>query len=219
MPSYKFDWKTGKLIQQYVVDMSQFKEQILPAGYPQTLVWGYGGLAKDAITGQLLGYVRNSPGPTFEAIRYIPVQVKWVNKIKAPYMFAVDPTIHWADPTNPSLGTMRMWDTPYPTYPGIFTGMDNQGNTIQLDAQSPVPLVTHLHGGEVQSTSDGGPEAWFTASGLQGPTYSTTISTSANSAVYYYPNEQLPTTLWYHDHALGVTRLNVMSGLAGFYLL
>ena len=28
-----------------------------------------------------------------------------------------------------------------------------------------------------------------------------------------------PTTLWYHDHALGVTRLNVMSGLAGFYLV
>jgi FtsP/CotA-like multicopper oxidase with cupredoxin domain len=34
-----------------------------------------------------------------------------------------------------------------------------------------------------------------------------------------YPNRQLPTTLWYHDHALGVTRLNVVAGLAGFYLL
>ena len=37
--------------------------------------------------------------------------------------------------------------------------------------------------------------------------------------VYYYPNCQRPTTLWYHDHALGITRLNVYAGLAGFYLI
>ena len=39
------------------------------------------------------------------------------------------------------------------------------------------------------------------------------------SAVYSYPNNQLPATLWYHDHAMGITRLNVYLGLAGFYLL
>jgi len=38
-------------------------------------------------------------------------------------------------------------------------------------------------------------------------------------ATFNYPNAQPPTTLWYHDHALGITRINVMSGLAGFYLL
>ena len=37
--------------------------------------------------------------------------------------------------------------------------------------------------------------------------------------MYYYPNCQRPTTLWYHDHALGITRLNVYAGLAGFYLI
>ena len=37
--------------------------------------------------------------------------------------------------------------------------------------------------------------------------------------VYEYPNNQEPATLWYHDHALGITRLNVYSGMAGFYLL
>jgi len=36
---------------------------------------------------------------------------------------------------------------------------------------------------------------------------------------YYYANEQPPATLWYHDHSLGITRLNVYAGLAGFYLL
>ena len=34
-----------------------------------------------------------------------------------------------------------------------------------------------------------------------------------------YPNTQEAATLWYHDHALGVTRLNVYAGLAGFYFL
>lgn len=34
-----------------------------------------------------------------------------------------------------------------------------------------------------------------------------------------YENTQPPTTLWYHDHAMGITRLNVVAGLAGFYLL
>ena len=34
-----------------------------------------------------------------------------------------------------------------------------------------------------------------------------------------YPNCQPSTTLWYHDHALGITRLNVYAGLAGFYLI
>jgi FtsP/CotA-like multicopper oxidase with cupredoxin domain len=34
-----------------------------------------------------------------------------------------------------------------------------------------------------------------------------------------YDNGQLATALWYHDHALGITRLNVLAGLAGLYIL
>jgi len=86
-------------------------------------------------------------------------------------------------------------------------------------AQSPVPLVTHVHGLEVSSTSDGGPDAWWTVNGEHGPTYNTAQPTTPNAAVYRYPNAQPATTLWYHDHALGITRLNVMAGLAGFYLI
>ena len=55
------------------------------------------------------------------------------------------------------------------------------------------------------------------SNGIHGPDYRTTKPTSANSAVYYYPNEQEPTTLFYHDHALGITRITVASGLAGFW--
>ena len=74
-------------------------------------------------------------------------------------------------------------------------------------AEPPTPdvrTVVHLHGGNVPPQSDGFPEDWF----IPGA-----------SATYYYPNRQQATTLWYHDHALGITRLNVYAGLAGFYLI
>ena len=195
----------GKVIRhEYTVAMASFTQQILPPSMNLlTQVWGYGGTANDAVTGASLGFVQSSPGPTFEAVRGIPVQVEWQNNISSPYMFAVDPTIHWANPNN-----NPMFTSPFPAYPPGFP-----------NAQSPVPLVTHLHGGQNQSFSDGGPNGWFTSDGKHGPAYSTYEKTDSNAAVYYYPNTQQPTTLWYHDHALGLTRLNVMSGLAGFYLI
>ena len=195
----------GKVIRhEYTVAMASFTEQILPPSMNLlTQVWGYGGTANDAITGATLGFVQSSPGPTFEAVRGIPVQVEWQNKISSPYMFAVDPSIHWAAPNNNPMPA-----SPFPAYPPGFPS-----------AQTPVPLVTHLHGGENQSFSDGGPNAWFTSDGKHGSSYSTYSKTDSNAAVYYYPNMQQPTTLWYHDHALGLTRLNVSSGLAGFYLI
>jgi FtsP/CotA-like multicopper oxidase with cupredoxin domain len=79
--------------------------------------------------------------------------------------------------------------------------------------------VVHLHGGETQSTSDGAPEAWFTNDGLHGPGYFSLEPTDPNAAIYDYPNEQQAATLWLHDHSLGITRINVFSGLAAFYLL
>ncbi|GJP39877.1 hypothetical protein CLOM_g24207 [Closterium sp. NIES-68] len=74
-----------------------------------------------------------------------------------------------------------------------------------------IPIVTHRHGGEQASFSDGHPEAWFTQYSEVGPAFRTRL--------YRYPNHQLPATLWYHDHAIGITRLNVAAGLAGFFIL
>jgi spore coat protein A len=81
-------------------------------------------------------------------------------------------------------------------------------------------IVTHLHGGVVTDEDDGHPTAWvspdgFTAADFEG---------IPNSPVRYkrskeYPNDQEPATIWYHDHALGITRLNVYAGLAGFYII
>jgi spore coat protein A len=67
-----------------------------------------------------------------------------------------------------------------------------------------VRTTIHLHGGHVSAKSDGYPEDWVTP-GQQQQTV--------------YPNRQTGATLWYHDHAMGITRLNAMMGLAGFYLL
>jgi spore coat protein A, manganese oxidase len=74
-----------------------------------------------------------------------------------------------------------------------------------------VRTVVHVHGAKVLPESDGYPEAWITADGRTGPTYDLSPS--------HYPNDQPATTLWYHDHALGITRLNVVAGLAGVYVI
>jgi spore coat protein A len=74
-------------------------------------------------------------------------------------------------------------------------------------AMPPAPAVRtvpHLHGARTASYSDGLPERWF----------------APGASVHYeYPNEQEAATLWYHDHALGITRLNIYAGMSGFYLL
>lgn len=75
-----------------------------------------------------------------------------------------------------------------------------------------VPVVTHLHGGHTESASDGLPDAWFT------PDFKKT-GMDFEKETYYYANDQEAATIWYHDHALGITRLNVYAGLAGFYLV
>jgi spore coat protein A len=75
-----------------------------------------------------------------------------------------------------------------------------------------VPVVTHLHGGKTESASDGLPEQWFTQNWGE-------VGGDFVKQTYRYDNAQEAATLWYHDHALGITRLNVYAGLAGFYLL
>lgn len=75
-----------------------------------------------------------------------------------------------------------------------------------------VRTVVHLHGGKTMPESDGHPEAWFT------PGFAET-GPFPNSGIFYYTNDQPPTMLWYHDHALAITRLNVVAGLAGLYFI
>ena len=211
-------------VDHYTINMTRFMQQILPPPFPMTEVWGYGGIVDyNPLTGLYNDYFRFAPGATFEAMRGTPINVTWQNFITSPHIFAVDPTLHWANPNN--INMTRVMELAmqgiYPMFPPGYSGSIISGNPEGYNAQSPVPLIPHLHGGEVHSTSDGHPEAWFTNNGMRGDAFNVTAvgTGQANEARFYYPNQQPPTTLWYHDHALGITRINVMSGLAGFYLL
>jgi spore coat protein A, manganese oxidase len=75
-----------------------------------------------------------------------------------------------------------------------------------------IPTVTHLHGAHVESASDGQPDGWFTQGFAQKGDF-------WSKATYHYANDEGAGTLWYHDHTLGITRLNVFAGLSGMCLV
>ena len=75
--------------------------------------------------------------------------------------------------------------------------------TCTHGAEDDAKTVVHLHGGHVPAAVDGYPESTY----LPG----------APADVYVYPNNQQAGIIWFHDHALGITRLNVYMGLAGLY--
>ena len=76
----------------------------------------------------------------------------------------------------------------------------------------PVPevrTVTHFHGLEVAPASDGQSDMWTSPGGVEGPRF--------DSEWQELPMEQGRTTSTYHDHTLGITRLNGYAGLLGLY--
>lgn len=75
-----------------------------------------------------------------------------------------------------------------------------------------VPTVVHLHGGIHEPESDGNSNAWFTA-GFKDK------GMAWSKKTYHYHNIQQPGNLWYHDHAMGLTRVNLLAGLIGAYIL
>jgi len=210
MPRTAVRYDHGQEVDYYEIAVRQFSQQILPPGMPATTVWGYGSLNHPGTF--------NYPAFTIEADHRRPVRVKWINGLVGangrylPHLLAVDQTLHWANPPGPR-DEHGMEQAPY-------TG--------------PVPMVVHVHGAETTQESDGYAEAWYLPaasdipSGIseRGTFYDTFKASSPlgnlwsrGSAVFQYPNDMFATTLWYHDHTLGMTRLNVYAGPAGFYLL
>ena len=93
-------------------------------------------------------------------------------------------------------------------------------------------VSVHLHGGHVPWPSDGGPLHWFgpgntgpLVPGVNDPVVGASFSrwlpdtTGAMTADNWYPNDQSARLMWYHDHAVGITRLNAYAGIATAYLL
>ncbi len=214
--------ENGKPVDYYEISVKQFPQQILPAGYPTTTVWGYGPVTAAAAGAPM---IHNAPSLTIEARQGIPTRVKWINDLRdeggahLPHLLPVDPTIHWANP--PGLEAARDTLPTFTRTPGPYTG--------------PVPIVTHVHGAVgVGDDSDGYPEAWYLSDAptegyaRNGTWYDFFASKSKVAhgtdwgngfAIFQYPNENRACTLWYHDHTLGMTRVNVYAGPAGFYVV
>jgi bilirubin oxidase len=206
----------------YRIAVRQFEQQVLPSqgyqgdpelAFPETTVWGYGRFG-DPLPGAGLASSFNYPAFTVETRTNQRVRVTWYNQLVSgppgppnflPHLFAVDQTLHWANPPGPR---------------------DSHGEDPE-PYLGPVPIVTHLHGAHVPSISDGHPEAWYLPNANDiphsyyrtGTHYGSVRGAPRGAAVFEYPNDQRATTLWYHDHALGITRLNVYAGLAGFWLI
>ena len=205
-------------VDYYEIAVRQFQQQILPYPLSKTTVWSYGSANHPGTF--------NYPAFTIEATFNRPVRVKWINDLVdakgnyLPHLLPVDPTLHWANPPGGPTGTdMR---PTFATTPGSYTG--------------PVPIVTHVHGAHTNDHSDGYAEAWYVPNAKNIPAGFARFGTwyrpfqvafqstygmewQPGTAVFQYPNDQRATTLWYHDHTLGMTRLNVYAGPAGFYLI
>lgn len=223
------------------VSAEEFQQKILPSSFykelPSSVVY------KSARTGKSLfvinprkgtymwGYKVNDgkknygpsfPGPTIEVKKGVKTKLKYKNNLRrfkdkkgrhlaGPLLqkfLTVDLSFQWANPLKmPQFG--QGFDTYDPIIFPFGTGMP-QGNPGIYEG--PQPIVAHLHGAENPSFSDGDPNSWFTPNEeITGETYVTNK--------YVYPNTQPATSLWYHDHVTGETRLNVFAGLAGFYLI
>jgi spore coat protein A len=84
-----------------------------------------------------------------------------------------------------------------------FLPIDHTIHGAEADKPA-VRTVVHMHGAKTRPESDGYPEDWIVP---------------GKSSLYYYPNEQDAAMLWYHDHALGINRLNVYAGLLGAFFI
>ena len=159
-----------------------------------TTIWGYGENGKGVTW----------PGRTIERhVNDKPLDITWQNKLTdaagnpLPHLLPVDTSLHWAYALHGE---------------SSINGVDYRQYSIEQDG---VPLVPHVHGGKNDSSVDGNPEYFFSPGyGVRGPRW--------QRKRYRYGGSDwnnMAGMMWYHDHALGITRLNVYAGLAGFYPL
>ncbi|HEY6000934.1 MAG TPA: copper oxidase, partial [bacterium] len=226
---------------KYDISVRQFQQQILPAPLPATRVWSYGPTIdpSPAVAPTALSHF-NYPAYTIETTASTPVSVRWRNQLVVdpvacaasltpatdpacnylPHLLPVDQTLHWANPTGTGC-------TPESA---TATGTDCRTNN-PVPYTGPVPTVVHLHGAHVDSHSDGFPEAWWLPAAnnipagyvTEGSLYDDSLGHARGAklgyADYQYRNDQAAATLWFHDHAMGMTRTNVYAGPAGFWLV
>ncbi len=187
----------------YEIELRQYTEQ-MHSDMPPTLLRGYVQVNKgtDALG---LNTIEPDPihylGPSIFATKGRPVRVKFTNKL----------------PIGEGGDLFIPVDT---TYMGAGAGPDG-GSYTQNRAS------VHLHGGKTVWISDGTPHQWITPAG-QETTYPVGVSVQNvpdmpdpgdGSMTFFYENNQSARMLWYHDHAYGITRLNVLTGMASGYFI
>jgi spore coat protein A, manganese oxidase len=214
--------------QPLTLTMCEFRSHVLPPGtfvkgrQPETWTWGYV-VGDTCPTGVQETYL----GPVLVNTRGVPTEINFVNKLGTTattnvlaYKYSTDQTLHWADPLAPQQdGVANMCN--------MMGGIPGFGSLCAQNYDGPIPAVPHLHGGEVPPELDGGPDAWYTSDGVyRGHDYyskasfsQTGLPVAPNASIYRYPNTQQAGPLWFHDHTLGATRLNVFAGLAGAYYI
>jgi FtsP/CotA-like multicopper oxidase with cupredoxin domain len=212
--------KSNRNKDKYKVGVREFSQRVLSPPHALTRVWSYGSIDHPGTVAE--GGTFNYPAFTIEARWNRDTQVIWRNDLVdpngnyLPHLLPVDPTLHWANPPGGPAG--RDSRPSFATTPGPYTG--------------PVPIVTHVHGAHTTEDSDGFAEAWYLPAAENIPdgfartgTFWDYFNTKYEhgweygDASFKYPNSQRATTLWYHDHTLGMTRLNVYAGPAGFWLI
>ena len=129
-------------------------------------------------------------GPVIEAVSGRPTIVKYVNKLTGRH------------PVQDAIDMTINGNSPANRYP---VGR----------------AVPHLHGGFTPTQFDGQPHSWWDAHGTHDPMagFYSLPGHAPNEAIFWYSNQQPAAMLWYHDHAMGITRLNVYAGLAGLYFV
>ncbi|HET8723940.1 MAG TPA: hypothetical protein VFM53_07000 [Anaeromyxobacteraceae bacterium] len=148
-------------------------------------------------------------GPTLVAVRNVPTRIKFTNNLPA---------------------TSVGGNLPIPvdtTVMGAGSGYDAASNTLQPYSQNRGTL--HLHGGFTPWVSDGTPHQWVVPAaedaatvmrkGVSNQSVPDMPAPGGGSMTFYYPNQQSGRLMFYHDHAYGITRLNVYAGEAAGYLL
>ena len=218
-----------QVIDYYEISVKQFEQQILPAGLPKTTVWGYGPAKALSPRAPM---IYNAPSLTIEANWNRPVRIKWINDLKdangnyLPHLLPVDPTLHWANPPGGTAARdmrptfdqhARPLHRPRP-HGHTRPWFGRRGRRERRLRRGVVPAGCGQHpsglryrGHLVQLLQDQG-----CAQGLCGARHA---EVGPGTSVFQYPNTQRASTIWYHDHTLGMTRLNVYAGPAGFFII
>jgi FtsP/CotA-like multicopper oxidase with cupredoxin domain len=227
--------------QNVTLRMCEFKANVLPPaaviGYAGTWVWGYlpdttGTSTCSQLVAQYAnpqGIVDTYIGPVIVNDRGTPTPVNFVNDLGnaattnvLAYKYSTDQTLHWADPLAPwAMANECMMKAEMKMFlaNGVPVDYPPPGDPCAQNYAGPVAAVPHLHGGEVPPEIDGSPDSWFTSDGAKLGHKYYSAAAPGNSALYKYPNTQEASPIWFHDHTLGATRLNVYAGLAGAYFI